>query len=579
MGEKFDTIADSHSDTEGVKSKVERKESLLDEVAKEETELKLVLEGLGLSRKKRVDSRSNKVRKNWSTRSMAGVDEGKGNSAQPNPVKPSKITLKYLKKRMLKALPASGTTGSCEVAKDKRRRVKTLGESGEKVAEGRSTVVDNLKEVEERARLAVLLEEEDTSKIVAHLVKGIWLGVEEEKSELKKVNVELKKELARSRTDALMEVRQLKASHSVAIGQLQVETKANLDEMVEERDRLGHHLMLKGYSEKEVDAIKADTYYEEEDEEEVEVMGIVDGLDGVSSQMVLDNQGDDIKLLKCGTEKVELDSSRSPEDDVLMCNREFMEQFDRMKEANESREDQYVKVHFRLVELTQAVSDLTLQVEEKDFEIKRRLKELAEVTEYTEKLQSRVDALGMKVEKDDELRVAQENLSVLEAAVEHLQIALPAKDMEFREMQRRCSNLNERVARLKAELAQAIARAKKVKAREHSGGSRTEGHVQKGNANLREYQHKLDTALIREKILEGEIKAKESLVKGKEELCKDIPAKEELNTKIGRLRARVVDLEAMNLVESVKYIVKLEENVIYHAKVDAEITEQKNEYP
>ncbi|KAF6161604.1 hypothetical protein GIB67_009483 [Kingdonia uniflora] len=579
---------------------------------------------------------------------MAGIDEGKrqvsgkeartnllktpgtGNSAQPNPIKPSKIALKYPKKRMLKALPAFITTGSGEVAKDKRRRIEPSEESGEKVTEGQSVAVDNLKEVEERARLAVLHGEKDTSKMVAHLIKGIWLGIEEEK------------------------IRQLKASHAVVISQLQVETKANLDEMAEEHDRLGRHLMLKGYSEEEVDAIKADTYAEEEDEEEAEAVGTVDGLDGISRQTVLDNQGDDVDLPEGGSEKavremslrindlesglareretskallsaqaelqVELHSSRSREDDILMCNREFAEQFDRMKDANENREDQYVKMHFKLVEVSQAVFDLTLQAEEKDVEINKGLKELAEVTERTEKLQCRVDALAVKgkckneleqmrqklVKKDDEMRVALENLSASEAAAEHLKIALPAKDMEFREMQRRCNDLNKRVARLKAELAQAIARAKKVEARKLSGINRIEvktplvrgdvvslsgrirelesdisriqGNVQKGNTNLRECQHKLDAALIREKVLEGEIKAKESLVKRKEELLKDIPARKELNPEIQRLRAWVVDLEAMYLAESAKYTKKLEENVIYHAKIDAEMTEQKNEY-
>ncbi|KAF6172707.1 hypothetical protein GIB67_031097 [Kingdonia uniflora] len=129
--DKLDATADSHLNAEGVKSKVDGRESLLDEVTEEETELELVLEGLGLIRKRGVDSRSNRV---------------------------------------------------------------------------------------------------------THLVKGIWFGIEEEKSELKMANVELEKELARSRTDALKEVRQLKASHVVAIGQLQLETKANLDEMVEECD-------------------------------------------------------------------------------------------------------------------------------------------------------------------------------------------------------------------------------------------------------------------------------------------------------------------------------------------------------
>ncbi|KAF6163292.1 hypothetical protein GIB67_025156, partial [Kingdonia uniflora] len=423
--ERFDATVDSHSDTEGVKSKVARKESLLNEVVEEEIELELVLEGLSLSKKKRVDSRSNK--------------EGQ-----------------------------------------------TLGVPREKVAEGRFAAVDDLKEVEDRARLAVLDGEKDTSKMVARLVKGIWLGIEE-KNELKKVNIELEKELAHSRTDALKEVRHLKASHAVAIGRLQVETKANFDEMVEERDRLEHHLMLKGYSEEKVDTIKADTYAEE-DEEEAEVLGIVDGLDGISCQTAIREMSLRIKDLESGLARerktskvmlsaqeelqVELDSSRSREDDVLMCNREFAEQFDRMKEANENREDQYVKAHFKLVEERAGANETKM------------------------------------FKKDDELMVARENLSVSKTTAEHLQIALPTKDMKFWEIQRRCNNLNERVTRLKAELAHAIVRAKKAEAREYLGGSRTEGHVKKGNVNLRECQHKLDAAVIMEKVLKGEIKAK-----------------------------------------------------------------------
>ncbi|KAF6172347.1 hypothetical protein GIB67_024969 [Kingdonia uniflora] len=470
---------------QSVKSTVERKESLLDEVAEEETELKLVFEGLGLSKIKRVDSKSNKVRKAQSTRSMVGVDEGKrpvsgegartnlsktprtGSLAQPNPVKSSKVAQLFPKKRMLKSLPASGTTESGEVAKDKRR-VEPLGESGEKVAEGRSASVDDLKEVEERARLAILQREEDTCQMVACLIKGMWLSIEEEKSKLKKAKSELKKDLTRAKTEAMKEVKKLKASHV-----------------------------------EEVDVIKANTYVEVEDEE-AEVVGVVDGLYGVSRQTVLNNQGDDVELPEGGSEKVvremslrindlesglareketskallsaqmelqvELDSSRTREDNVLMCNQKFAEQFDRMKEANENTEDQYVKAHFRLEKLNQANFDLTLQVEEKDSEIKKGLEELFEAIECAEKLQRQVSALAAKgkqvdtaqyriqaleqteerfrsdlqrcrndlecmrqkfVEKDDELRVARDNLLASEAAVEHLKTCLPAKDMEF----------------------------------------------------------------------------------------------------------------------------------------------------
>ncbi|KAF6168187.1 hypothetical protein GIB67_011572, partial [Kingdonia uniflora] len=166
--------------------------------------------------------------------------------------------------------------------------------------------------------------------------------------------------------------------------------------MVEERDMLVCHLMLKGYSEEEVDAIKADTYVEEGDDEEVEVAGVMDGLDSVSHQMVLDNQGDDIKLPEGDNEKVELDSAHSREDDVLECNREFAKELDRIREANENKEDQHVKVHFKLVEETQAVSDLNHKVKEKDAKIGKGLKELAEMTEHAAKHQSWIDVLMVK---------------------------------------------------------------------------------------------------------------------------------------------------------------------------------------
>ncbi|KAF6160518.1 hypothetical protein GIB67_019287 [Kingdonia uniflora] len=333
---------------------------------------------------------------------------------------------------------------------------------GAKVAEGRSVSVDDLKEVEERARLAILQGKEDTSQMVVRLVKGIWLGIEEHESELKKAKGGLKKNWARAKTDALKEVKLLKAAHAMAIGLLKVQAKANFDETAEERDKLGHHLMLKGYSQEEVDTIKPDTYAEEE-EEEAEVLGVVDGLDGISPQTVLDNQGDDVELPEGGSEKVvremslrindlefglareretskallsaqaefqvELDASGVREDHALMCNREFAEQFDKMKEANENREDQYIKVHFRLEKLNQ-------------------------------------------------------------------------------------------------------------------------GHVQRGNTNLRECQHKLDAALIREKVLEGETRAKDLLVKRNDELLKDLPAREELNVEFGVLRAWVVESQAMNLALS-----------------------------
>ncbi|KAF6138318.1 hypothetical protein GIB67_001547 [Kingdonia uniflora] len=269
---------------QSMKSTVERKKSLLDKIVEEETELKLVLGKLGLSRIKRV---------------------------------------------------------KCE-----------------KVAEGRSASVDDLKEVEERARLVILQGKDDTSQMVVHHIKEIWL------------------------------VKQLKAAHAIAINQLQVEAKANLDEMAEEHDRLGRHLMLKGYSQEEVDAIMADTYGELE-EVEADVLGVVDGLDGVSPQTVLDNQRGDVEFLEGESEK----------------------QFDRMKEANENREDQYVKAHFRLEKLNQVISDLTRQVEEEDSGIKKGFEDLSAAIKRANNFQYQVNELAVKGKEAD---MAQNRIQALE---------------------------------------------------------------------------------------------------------------------------------------------------------------------
>ncbi|KAF6162377.1 hypothetical protein GIB67_012525 [Kingdonia uniflora] len=120
---------------------VARKDSLLDIVAQEEMELEAVLEEFGICRKKRVNSRAEKVQKSQSTRLITSTDG-----------------------RSVKAV--------------KKRRVEPSDMSGLKVVEDRPIMEDNLKEVEVKSQ-------------VARLMKGMRLGVKEERAELKKKNVKL----------------------------------------------------------------------------------------------------------------------------------------------------------------------------------------------------------------------------------------------------------------------------------------------------------------------------------------------------------------------------------------------------
>ncbi|KAF6158361.1 hypothetical protein GIB67_022441 [Kingdonia uniflora] len=146
--------------------KVKRKESLLDTVVQEEIELEAILEDLGISRKKYANSRVDKDFKSQSTRLMTSVDSSK----------------------------KKGTDGE---------RVKVVGD--------RPIVEDDWKEVKEKVRLAALHGEKEMSKMAARLMKGIYLGVEEERAELKRKKVELERNIARLKSDLSKEGKLLEA--------------------------------------------------------------------------------------------------------------------------------------------------------------------------------------------------------------------------------------------------------------------------------------------------------------------------------------------------------------------------------
>ncbi|KAF6151332.1 hypothetical protein GIB67_040605 [Kingdonia uniflora] len=159
------------------KSQVTRKESLLDTVAQVETKLEAVLEDLGISRKKCVNSRVNKVLKSQSTRLMTSADSNKKRGTDGE-------------RKMLKRPSASGATGS---------------------------------EVEKIARLAALHGEEVMNRMAAWLMKGICLEVEDERAELKRKKVELKRNIARLKYDLSKEEKRLealKASQVIEINKL-----------------------------------------------------------------------------------------------------------------------------------------------------------------------------------------------------------------------------------------------------------------------------------------------------------------------------------------------------------------------
>ncbi|KAF6157954.1 hypothetical protein GIB67_015270 [Kingdonia uniflora] len=292
-------------------------------------------------------------------------------------------------------------------------------------------VEDDWKEVEEKARLAALHWEEEMSRMAARLMKGICLMVKEEIAELKR-----KKELR----DIHLRIKDLEVEFS-----MERETSTSL----------------------------------------------------LSSQVEL---------------QVQLESAHLREDDARQCNQEFSEGFDKIREVNEDREDQHVKVHFKFVEVSQTVIDLTLQIEMKDAKIEKGLKEHEELKEHAAKHKSQNDALKVKcreadmaryriqalqrskealnwsvkrlVDKDIELKRAQDDLSASEVTVNQLSIALHATDMEFWMVQRICNELNGRVTQLKAKLVQANMHVRNAEAGERSRKRKNEARVSLVQGNV-----------------------------------------------------------------------------------------------
>ncbi|KAF6140752.1 hypothetical protein GIB67_035179 [Kingdonia uniflora] len=257
----------------------------------------------------------------------------------PESITSSKLARAFSKKRMLKRGSTFGAVGSGEVEGEaKKRRADPSSELiGMKVAENRPGEEDELKVVENRARLA------------AHLMKGICLRMEE-KAELEKGKVELEKKVAHLKTDLAKEGKRLdsvKAAQELEISELTVETGKNLEEVVE------------------------------------------------------------------------LESACLSEEETRQCNQEFEVEFYRIRGVNGDREDQHVKIHFMFVEATQTVDDLTLKIKEKDAEISKRQKKLAETKKKTAKLKSQNDALMVKSKEADMARYRIQALESSEKELRH----------------------------------------------------------------------------------------------------------------------------------------------------------------
>ncbi|KAF6173879.1 hypothetical protein GIB67_039830 [Kingdonia uniflora] len=202
---------ENYSATGGPRSKVIRKDSLLDIVAQEGVELEIVPKKLGINKNKGANNRSKKVQKSQPKILIMGAEACKKRVADggkhlflskatdldfvdvPEETTSSKLALKFLKKKTGKCGSATGTTGSGEVEGDaKKMRVDPLAEvNGVKVVESQPIDEDELRAVEDRERLAARKGTEEMSasaqlELGKMELKDMHLRIEELDNELAK---------------------------------------------------------------------------------------------------------------------------------------------------------------------------------------------------------------------------------------------------------------------------------------------------------------------------------------------------------------------------------------------------------
>ncbi|KAF6154633.1 hypothetical protein GIB67_000517 [Kingdonia uniflora] len=361
------------------KSQLARKVSLLDTVTQVKTELEVVLEDLGISRKKRVNSRVEKVQNSQLTRLITSTDDSKKKGTNGE--------------RTMRSGVAS-----------KKRRVEPSERSGMKAAVDRSVVEYDLKEVKEKARLATLHGEEKMSKM--------------ESAELKKKKVELERILARLKTNLLKEGKWVKAlndSYSedeVDVIKADTYVEEEVDVAIGVVDRLDGVSPLM-----EFDRIREANKDKEDQHVKVHFKFVEVTQTAVDLAQKIEEEKD-AEIEKGQKELVELKehvAKLKSQNNVLMV---------KSREADMAR--------YRIQALKGSEEGLNRSMAGlKNYLIKTNNNHEQTRADLANS-RSELERLKMKfVDKDNELKRGQDHLSASEVAVDQLTTSLPAKEFKF----------------------------------------------------------------------------------------------------------------------------------------------------
>ncbi|KAF6162911.1 hypothetical protein GIB67_021060 [Kingdonia uniflora] len=383
--------------TKGINFKVSRKESFIDVVSREGTELEAVLKELEISRFKRVASKDDKLAR------LNEVPDG----------------------------PVDMATVSSTVVRNLAKKKAEMLEESDKIAEG----------AELRPRFEVeadLLEEEYRAKAQEKMVAIM-------DDEFKK----LEKKLTRERVDFQLEREKEKEAATLKLKQVRAESEAKAERLVTastiSQNNLTGKLCQLRYTKAEITAFSEGNYEKTKimDEEEVEEreggLNTVEKTDANNQETI--NQK-------------ELDTVREREEQTLLYNAEYAEEYEALISQYEDRLNDNVKLSIKLEEAKRQVEEKTAIILSRDLALSQLTSELPELKEKTasgsrheaELAEYHIKALNEEIsdmkcniralnelflKREIDLDTARTNLAVSEADFEKLSSSIVGKDREL----------------------------------------------------------------------------------------------------------------------------------------------------
>ncbi|KAF6154482.1 hypothetical protein GIB67_028374 [Kingdonia uniflora] len=423
----------------GISCKVSRKESFIDSVTKEGTELEAVLKKLRINRFKRVASKDDKVRRSQANRGMAGKTPG---SMEENMLTPelntplklaqlnempdgpvdmvtisSTVVQNLAKRKAVKrgAVSHSATSNSMD---DSSKRRNVIPPTKSQVVLGESVKISEGADLRPHFEVETgLMEEQCRAKARE---KGVTVVEDEFKKEREAFQLELEKE----REAATLKLKEVRAE-SVAEAERLVSTFAT------SRNNLAGKLYQLRYTKTEILAFSEDNYEEKEimDEEEDEEME--DGLN-VAEKTVADNQRTINQFVSWpvgqgGTGSLELVGVCSSNLSVCFCRSVF--------QLGCQHDVEFAK--YRIRALNDEISDMKCNI--------RALNE-------------------QLLKREIDLDTARTNLAVSEANFEKLNSSIVGKDLELRNSAQMRDSLITMLDHLKADLRRLKEREAKSRA-------------------------------------------------------------------------------------------------------------------